>query len=70
MEQIKLDQEQLNRHLSKNLNSRKRSIMISEKGDQQLEALYYECRKKNNAKSYGQIVNEALDLYYHQTMGK
>jgi hypothetical protein len=50
--------------MKKNLHTKKRNLLITQDADQQLNWLYYECKKSDNAKSYGQLVSMAIEMLY------
>lgn len=67
---MKLAKMPLVNHVERNMMRRaSKSFSLDEKVKEKLEHLYYESRKRKDPKSYSQIVNEAIDLYYTHTIG-
>ena len=58
------DQKPLSNLTSRKKAGKKRNLVITKVADEQLDWLYYESRKRNDPKAYGQIVSEALGVYY------
>lgn len=70
MKPVKLEKMPLINHVERNMMRRvSRSFSLDEKVKEKLEHLYYESRKRKDPKSYSQIVNEAIDLYYNKILG-
>jgi hypothetical protein len=66
---IKVDAKSLMRQLDGNLIGRRlRALRLSQKCNDQLDSLYYEQFKIGDRKSFSQIVEEAVDLYYRLFM--
>ena len=67
--EINADLKHIDNLISKNKTGKKRNMVITQEADAQLDWLYYESRKRNDPKSYGHIVSEALGVYYKEHKG-
>jgi hypothetical protein len=61
---LKAEKEHIDSLILKNMTGRKRNLILTEESNQQLNWLYYECKKNNNPKSYGQLVSAAIGMLY------